>query len=749
MGIARRAFLLGTAVIAGGLGVGWYLYRKPHDNPLESVLAEGERTFNPFVKVGPDGTVTVIVPRAEMGQGVTTTLAALVAEEMDQPIDTLRVEHGPASAAYFNGALMEASVPFAHYEQGALANFVRAAARAGSKFLGMQITGGSTSTVDAFDRMRLAGAATRAVLIEAAASRLGHPAESLRCETRAVLHSESGTRIGFGELVDAAAALDVPGGLRLKPEAQWTQLGTSLARVDVPAKTRGEARFGIDVRLPDMLYGTIRMSPHFGAGMLGFDASGAVDRPGVLEVVDLGFGVGVIATDTWQAFAAAKAIEVEWDVPEPARSTAEIFSVIEAALDAESGDRHRDDGDVEGALAGASTIIEAEYRAPYLAHACMEPMNATARIADGRCEVWVGTQAPTLVRDVIASDLDIDAANVLVHTTLLGGGFGRRSEVDFPRYAVQLANTIPGRAVKVTWTREEDITHDTYRPGAIGRFRGVLGPDGLPSVVDADIAAQSVMRSMFARTLPDMKPMGPDATIVEGSHNQPYAVPNYRVTGHEVHIDLPVGFWRSVGNSFNGFFHETFLDELAAAAKRDPVQTRLELMAPWPAAAKVVERVAALADWSAPLSPPRGRGVAFTLSFGSYVAQIVEVTDTGHGIRIDKVYAVIDCGRALDRGNLEAQLQSGIVFGLSAAIGQEITFAAGAVEQTNFHDYDAMRIHQSPEIVVDILENSPVMGGAGEPGTPPSVPALGNAIFAATGVRLRALPFSKRVQFVG
>lgn len=748
MGWTRRFFMVTAAAIAGGAAFGYYQYRKPYPNPLETDLADGDFSPNPYIRIGADDTITVIVPRAEMGQGVMTTLAALVAEELDLPLERVTVEHGPASRAYYNRVMLEGAAPFHSYETGVLADTTRSALKAVAKFLGNQLTGGSTSTTDAFEPMRMAGATARAMLLSAAASRLGTDAGNLKVENGTIADASSGKSVTYGEIAGDAAKLDVPGGIEPKPAAQWTLLGKPQKRVDMHIKSTGKARFGIDVLQDDMVFATIRMNPHLGAGMTSFDAIKAEALPGVDKVVDIGGGIGVFAKDTWQAFKGAQAVELVWeDAPYPSDTKA-IFAQIDKALKTGEGTAHRDDGDAPAALANADKVIDASYRVPYLAHACMEPMNATARLKDGKLDLWTGTQAPTILVDIAKTELGLEPENVAVHTTLLGGGFGRRAEPDFARYAMRMAKHADGRPVKVTWSREEDTTHDTYRPGALAHFRGAVGTDGMPVAIEARIAAQSVMNSFFSRAMPDMPGMGPDATVSEGSHNQPYNIANYRVEGVEADLNIPVGFWRSVGNSFNGFVHETFLDELAAAGKVDPVAMRLKLMEPWPFARNVVETVAGMSGWGSPLPSGRGRGIAFTMSFGSYVAQVIEVTSTEDGIKIDKVYVALDCGTALDTGILTAQMQSGVVFGLSSAMGQEITFENGAVVEDNFDSFDAMRINQCPSIEVKVLENAPRMGGAGEPGTPPSIPALANAIHAATGKRIRELPLSKAIDFV-
>jgi isoquinoline 1-oxidoreductase beta subunit len=751
--IARRTFLVGAAAIAGGLAIGFYYYRRPYPNPLEDDLAEGDATFNPYVKIAADNTIIVIVPRAEMGQGVTTTLAALVAEELDVGLDAIKIEHGPASYAYYNAEMLADGGPFAFYNEGFAAESVRATFGAAGKLLGLQGTGGSASTRDGFDKMRQAGAAARHMLIAAAAARLGVEAGELDTQNATIVHKASGKSVTYGEVAAAAAQSDPPADLRLKEKADWALLGKPQMRTDMLAKVTGAPIFGVDVTLPDMLYGTVKMSPRFWARPVRADISKAEKMPGVVKIVAIdttyGYGFGVIAENTWAAFKAAEAIEAEWGEPEYPADSPAISKVLEDALASPGGSALRNDGDVDAAFADVprEKLVEADYTVPYLAHTCMEPMNATARLKDGVLDVWSPNQVPTVTRQLCAGVAGVEQEKVNVHTTFLGGGFGRRGDMDYSMYAAILATHTDGRPVKVIWTREEDVRHDFYRPAAAGKFRARLGDDGLPLAIDMRIASPSIMASMFRRTFPSISPIGPDKTIVEGSFDQPYTIPGYRVAAVPAAVSIPVGIWRSVGNSYNGFFHESFMDEITAAGKVDPIELRIKLMADYPAAVKVVEKVAEMAKWGEALPVGKAKGFAFTLSFGSWVGEIIQIADTPLGIRLEKMWIAADVGTALDPGIIEAQLISGAIYGLSAAMGQEITFADGTVEQSNFHDYDAMRIFQCPEFEVAILENYHKMGGVGEIGTPPAAPALANAVFALTGKRIRKLPLDKEVTF--
>lgn len=754
--ITRRAFLGVGVVAAGGLAVGYYFYRKPYANPLEAIAAEGEAVFNPYIKISSDNTITIIAPRAEMGQGVHTTLAALVVEELDVALDQVTVEHGPASSAYYNAAMLEEGGPFPFFDESFTAQVARGGMKVVSKFLGLQVTGGSSAMADAYEKMREAGCAARHVLISAAASRWNVPEDGLQTADGGVVNPATGDRLSYGDVAMLAAALSPPSNMKLRPRSDWKILGTSQSRVEIEDKVTGGRIFGIDVTLPDMLYGTVKMSPRFGAGAKSVDKTATMAVPGVLDVVDIdtttGKGFGIVAENTWAAFQGADALSVEWDdAPYPA-DTAGMRKVIDDALAKEADFEMGGDGDVEAAFADAPAgeILEAEYEVPYLAHTAMEPMNATAQFKDGKLDVWAGTQAPGIAEMTCASLLGLEDEAVTVHTTRLGGGFGRRGEVDFALYAAAMAQKTNGRPIKVTWTREEDTRHDTYRPMAKGRFRARVSPDAGLTALDMQMAGPSIIESVLRRTFPDMSPAGPEKPLLDGAYNQPLTVPNRRYQGKLADLPIPVGFWRSVGNSVNGYFHECFLDEAAEKANADPLAFRLALMQDdrFLPARETLKKAAEMSGWGTPLPDGKGRGVAHTISFGTWVAEVVQVDVSDAGVRIEKVWCAADPGLVLDPDNFKAQMVSGIIYGLSQAFGQEITFADGEVEQGNFTDFDAMRMYQCPEIEVALLENSPKMGGAGEPGTPPSTPALANAIYAATGQRLRRMPFSQDIEFV-
>lgn len=739
--ITRRTLLIGSVAVTGGVAFGYWKYKKPYDNPLLANLGDGEAALTPYIRIDRTG-ITIITPRAEMGQGVYTTLAALVAEELDADWDDIRIEHGPASKAYFNGALLEEGTPYPQTDTRWRAEKMREFTHVPAKFLGMQNTGGSSSTPDAYVKMRAAGAAARQVLMQAAAERLGVAKSSLKTKNAKVI-AKDGTVVPYTDLAVAAANLTPPENPRLKPKSEWKLLGRSLPRVDAVSKSTGTAEYAIDVRLPDMLFASVKTNPRLGGVMNGFDASQAERMTGVKQLIELEDGVAVVATNTWYAFKAVNAIKFNWgEAPYPV-STGKMLGAMEASFAEEYRDSQmRDDGNVDKAFVEAD-VLAAEYRAPFLAHATMEPMNATALLHNGRLDVWAGNQAPTQAKKDAAAISGLDPENVHIHTTLMGGGFGRRAEMDFIKQAVHVAMAVEGTPVKLTWTREEDMTHDAYRPAAIARYRGAVA-NGLPTALNLELSTVSVLESQLGRI--DMSVPGPDATIVQAAWDQPYAIPNYRVTGYRTPVMLPVGSWRSVGASQNGFFHESIIDEMAHAAGTDPLDMRLQLIDHEPSR-NVVEAVATMSHWGESLPSGHGRGIAFVLSFGVPVAEVIEVADTGNGINIVGVWAAVDVGIALDPRNIEAQVQSGINFGLAAAIMGEITVDDGRIQQENFHTYNSIRMNQAPPITVRVLENGEKIRGIGEPGLPPAAPALANAIFAATGQRIRQLPLNKHIRF--
>ena len=736
--IARRTFLIGSAAIVGGVAFGVYKVRQEVPNPL---TPEQGASLNAFLVIDQDG-ITVYSGRAEMGQGAQATLAAMVAEELDMPWEQVRIAHGPTSAAYYNGGLFEGAMPGPEYALGDRMRSLAKALGGVGKLLDLQITGGSTSMRDGFDRLRAAGASAREALKQAAAAQLGIGVDRLATEGGAVV-APDGTRIPYADLAVAAAALDAP---QVEPRdpGTWKYLGRAMPRPDIPAKATGTAQFGVDVRLPGMKFASVRMNPHLGGAMRGFDPAPAMAMPGVEAVLDIGDGIAVVARNTWIAIKAAEAVSVDWGPSSNPGTTEQVFDRLRAAFDDSPNSTMRDDGDAAGF---AGTVIEAEYELPYLAHSTMEPMTATALFSGDAIEIWSPNQTPFAQKRAVAEVTGLSDDAVTVHTTLMGGGFGRRLEADFSALAARVAMQMQGTPVQVTWSREEDMTHDFYRPGALARMRGAVA-EGQATLFDAQIASQALMAQAGARMM-GLPVSGPDRAVVEGVFDQPYRIPNYRVRGHVAALDIPIGFWRSVGNSYGGFVHESFIDELAHAAGRDPLDFRLDHVRPESTvAAGVLEAVREMSGWDQPKAPGTGRGVAMTWSFGTPVAQVIEVQDQDGQIRITRAWIAADVGTALDPGILDAQLSGGLMYGLSAAVHGRITFKDGAVEQLNFPDYDALRMHNAPIVETRILQTNAHMGGAGEPGTPPSMPALANALFDLTGVRARRLPLADQFNLV-
>ena len=732
--IARRSFLIGSAAIAGGVAFGTYKYHQPAPNPLQP--AAGKAVLNPFVFVDQSG-VTLIAPRAEMGQGVRSSWAALIAEELDVDPAAVTVLHGPAAKAYYNSAMMAEALPGRGYNNSDFQHSLGQVVGNFSKFLDLQVTGGSSSMKDGFERMRHAGASARETLKEAAAQRLGVSRALLDTKDGQVL-APGGVTLSYAELATEAAGIE-PQEVELRPAAQWKYIGKPVPRIDMLAKVTGTAGFGVDTRLEGMKFAAIKQSPYFGAGKRGYDASAAEGMPGVEKILDLGDAVAVVGSNTWLAQQAVDAIDVDWEAPSYPETTDAIFAEIAAAFDGSANSTLRDDGDVEAALPEGAELIEAEYQVPYLAHATMEPMNATALYTGDALQIWAPNQGPTVVQQAAADLTGLSKEAIEVHTTYLGGGFGRRIEVDYCNRAVQIAQQMRGTPVQLTWSREEDMSHDYFRPGAIARYRAAV-KDGKALMVHGKIAAQSTTQEGAGRML-GLPMSGPDKGHVDAAFNQPLAIPNFRVEGYLVEPMIPVGFWRSVAASFNGFFSDSIIDEMAHKAGRDPLEFRLELArAEWEPAAQVLEQVRDMSGWSGKTPEGTGRGVAMAYSFGTPVAQVIEVEDRDGQIAITQAWIAADLGLVVDPKNTEAQLFSGLAYGLSAACFGEITFEGGMVEQENFPDYEAMRMPSMPRVEVAVLQNQKHMGGAGEPGTPPAAPALANALFDLTGKRARRLP---------
>jgi isoquinoline 1-oxidoreductase beta subunit len=704
--MGRRDFLKIGVAAGGGLVLGFGLTGP--GGGRRAAVAGGPFAPSAFLRIGADESVTVVVGKAEMGQGVYTSLPMLVAEELECDWARVRVEAAPVDPAYNHTAW------------------------------GSQMTGGSTSVWSSWEQLSRAGAAARLMLVSAAADTWGVAAAQCRAEQGFVVHGPSGRRLSYGTLARAAAALPVPEEVRLKDPSEWKVLGRPRPRLDTPEKTDGSARFGIDVGRPGLLTAVIARPPVFGAKPKGFDPAKAEAVPGVRAVVAVDAGVAVVADGFWAAQQGREALEVSWDEGGLATLSTDGLREEFARLAATPGAVARKDGDAEAALARAARHIEATYEVPYLAHAPMEPLNCVAEVGPDRCEVWTGTQFQTVDRDAAARAAGLPPEKVRLHTAFLGGGFGRRGNPasDFVTEAVQVAKAV-GRPVKVIWTREDDVRGGYYRPMWYDRIAAALDQKGLPLAWRHTIVGQSILAGTpFAQG--DV-----DATSVEGAKDLPYAVPNVLVDLHSPSLAIPVLWWRSVGHSHTAFVVEGFIDELAHAAGQDPYDYRRGLLGAHPRLLGVLERAAGKAGWGEALPEGRARGIAVHASFGSFAAQVAEVSVEKGRVRVHRVVCAVDCGRFVNPDTIEAQMESGIAYGLSAVLHGEITFRNGRVRQGNFDDYPVLRLREMPRVEVHLVASGEAPGGVGEPGVPPIAPAVVNAVYAATGKRLRRLPIRR------
>jgi isoquinoline 1-oxidoreductase beta subunit len=736
----RRAFLIGAAATAGGVAFGTYLVKKPLDNPLAEGLSEGTATFNPWVKISAEG-ITLIAPHMDMGQGVASMQAMLIAEELDLNMDQFTVDFGQPSPAYYNTALASDGAPFLSSDTGLFAETARAAMGALSKVIGLQGTGGSSSVPDSYTKLRVAGAVARETLKAAAAQLFGVPRDALQTGAGAVILPD-GRAVPYTDLAAIAATIDPVENVTLRDPAEWRLIGKPVERLDMLAKSTGTLAFGIDQKVEGMVYAALAVNPRKGAACTGFDASDAEKMPGVLKVVPVSGGAAVIATNTWYAMEAAKTVRCTFAEAAYPADQAAHWAAVEAAFTPETLDcEWRNDGDIDTAL--GETPFEAEYRAPYVAHQPLEPLNAIARVTGQGVEIWGASQMPRFLQQVVAPIAGLKPEQVVLHNQYAGGSFGHRLEFENFRYAVEIATQMPGTPVKLTFTREDDFAQDFTRPLAMARAKGAVS-EGRISAFDMAVASPSVTRSQMGRI--GLAAHGPDTQIVAGLWNLPYALDNLRIRGHAVEGLAPVSSWRSVGASFAGFFGESFLDELIHAAGLDPMQARIDLCT-LRHARKVLETLQEMA-WSQPLPQGHARGVALVESFGVPCGEVIEISNQNGAIKLEKLWVVADVGRVVDPVNIENLLAGGALFGLGHAMNCEITYADGAAEQSNFDSHAGMRFAQAPQVFTKALENGPAIRGIGEPPVPPAAPALANAIFALTGERLREMPFNKAVEFV-
>jgi isoquinoline 1-oxidoreductase beta subunit len=724
----RRAFIT-TGVAAGGAVIFGVAIRRGDrsDEVRELVATDSDSVFDVWLKIAPDNTVTAIIPHADMGQGVHTALAMMLADELDADWSTVRFEEAPAHKEFANYALARGYSTAGMEFPAWLIDSVDGLFFRATQMMGLQITGGSLSVRTTGQvAMRVTGAAARAVLLEAAAAEWQVPVSELSAASSMIRHDASGREATFAHFAPAAAALPMPDKPSLKTPDAFRIMGTSPPRFDVPAKVDGSAKFGIDAVLPGMKHASVRAAPVFGGRVVSVDESSAREMPGVRKVVNLGDAVAIIADGYWQAKKALDALAVEFDDGGNGAATQDgLFEQFAAEMDRSAAEGRVEDDFVSGnataAVDAAAQVIEAEYRVPFLAHATMEPMNCTAWVHDGRCELWLGTQNPLGFARQVAKAIDMEPSQVVLHNQYLGGGFGRRAFDDFAVQAARLAVDSP-YPVKLIWSREEDMRHDHYRQASISRFRGAL---------DASGKAVAWQNHYVNKHDPAEAP------------HIPYAIADQSIVFSESETHVPWGFWRSVDHSLHAFFTESFIDELAITAGRDPYEYRRELLAESPRFLAVLDLAANKAGWGERLAENMGRGIAIHRSFGTIVAQVVDVEIAGGKPRARRVVCAVDAGFAVHPDNLAAQMESGIAYGLTAALYGEISIRDGAVAQSNFHDYRMLRMDEAPDVETYIVNGGGSTGGAGEPGTPPIAPAFTNAIFDATGIRIRELPVSK------
>jgi isoquinoline 1-oxidoreductase subunit beta len=710
-GISRRAFLVTSAAAGGGMLVGFYLPQlgRAGAAPTSADLFAP----NAFIRIRPDNSVALVMPQVEMGQGTYTSMPMLIAEELEVDLAQVSLEAAPPDDRLYANPLV-----------------------------GFQVTGGSTSVMAMWEPLRRAGATARVMLIAAAASEWNVDPMSCRAEKGEVIHPPTGQRVNYGALADKAAKLPVPDKVALKDPKDFTLIGTPAKRLDTPDKVNGKAVFGIDAVVPGMKFAAVAACPVLGGKLAGVDDSKAMAIKGVRQVVRLDNAVAVVCDHMWAAIQGLAALDIDWDEgPNAKVSTADIVRQMDIASQS-AGVVVKKEGDVAQALTGAARKVEAVYQLPFLAHAAMEPMNCAVHVREDGCDVWVGNQVVSRAQATAAQVTGLPPEKVQVHNHLIGGGFGRRLDVDGITQAVAIAKQVDG-PVKVIWSREEDIQHDVYKPYFFDRITAGLDADGRPIAWHHRITGSSV----FARWVPPTFKNGFDSDTVEGAEPG-YDLPNFLLeyVRHEP-PGLTTGNWRGVGPAHNIFVVESFIDELAALAKKDPVDYRRRLLGNAPRMRGVLDLAAEKAGWGSPLPAGVGRGVSVQFAMGSYLSQIAEVEVSKDGeVCVRRVVCAVDCGQIVNPNTVTAQMEGGIIFGASAALWGEITLKNGRVEQTNFNDYRVMRINEAPQIEVYLVKSTEPPGGTGEPGTIGIFPALTNAVFAATGKRIRKLPIKDQLR---
>ncbi len=718
--ISRRSFIEAATLASGGLLIGCRSL-EPGEGAAAASAAAGiapaaPAVFSLYLEITPDGLIHIVTPQSEMGQGIHDGLPRILADELDADWADVRVRMPWADDGFINATTKR------------------------------HRTANSESTMVYFEPLRLLGATAREMLVAAAAARWAVPPDECRTAASRVLHAASGRSARYGELATAAAALPAPQTPRLKSPAEWTLIGRSLPRTDTPPKTDGSLQFGLDVRLPDMLYAALRRSPAVVSSVVRFDRTAALALPGVVDAFEVADGVAVVARSTWQALRAAEQLDVEFDAAAAASADTELMRErMQAALDDDAAAKPGRSAfglppysreATLAALAAAPRRHEWTYEVPFLAHAALEPLCATVLVTDTRCEAWVPTQQPDRARDALAQISGLPREQCRVNITFLGGGFGRKWEIDYLRQAADIAVRVKGRPVKLTWTREQDFRHDRFRPAHIARTRVGVDRDGRILAMHSRTTGISVWKYQKRPPMGAFGDMFSTGLLI----NDRYAFDNKYVDVVDTDFPVPVGTWRSVSQSMNTFFSESAIDDVAAATRQDPLALRLSLLGDEPRGQAVLRLLAEKCGWDQPLPRGRGRGIAYGIGYGAYCAQAVEVTVQGKSVRIDRIVCAFDCGTMVDPHAVEAQVSGGIVWGLSAARDGRITFERGTARESNFHDAPILRINETPPIEVHLVQNQHKSGGCGEASVPPVAPALASAIHAATGQRPRRLP---------
>ena len=694
--LSRRVFLKKSTLTFTGLIIG-FTYEP--ESSL-AVKVENAEELGIWIRIAPDGSTTLIVPSSEMGQGVNTSLSMILAEELEADWQSVKTETAPVNSKYINPESNSG-----------------------------QMTAGSSSVKGFWNPLRKAGAAVRLMLQKAAAQKWEIPIEECVAKSGYIYRKNSSQKLSYGELAEAAGKIDIPSDPPLKNSKDYNLVGKSIKRIDIPSKTNGSAQFGIDVRLPEMMYATIRQSPVFGGEVLSYDEDAAKSIRGVKKVTLIPNGIAVIADNTWRAKRGMEVLNLKFHGGETiGLESQQVQKELLKALDDEGKTK------IE-----ANQVLDLEYEVPFLAHAPLEPMNCTANVTDNFCEVWVPTQSQGGCMDAAKEITGLDEEQIQIHTTYLGGGFGRRGETDFVKQSLILAKAL-GKPIKVTWMREEDMQHDFYRPASMSRFQIGLNKDGFPISWNNQLASPSILKRFFA----PMAWFNIDPLSTEGADEIPYAIEDFNFDYSVVDSGVPVGFWRSVGSSFNAFFTESAIDEAAHLAQQDQFDYRMKLLSGKPRFQKVLEKVMRESKWGRILPKGHGLGISIHKTRGSIAGAVIEVsTDVNGMLNLNKAWIAIDCGKVINPNTVRAQMEGGFTFGLSATLGEEITLKDGRVEQSNFHDYSILRLKGSPDISVEIIESGNEIGGVGEVAVPLAAPALTNAIFSSSGRRIRSLPLSK------